>query len=104
MTFVKWGIDYTNPNWAGTAQGGPALRQEQTGQFSFSQQQIGPKITTEVCIDGVPVKKYQDMANDRKDLIRVLKRLLDCAVVDPEVSGVIGEAHQLLARMGESND
>lgn len=103
MSYVKWGIDYTNPNWAGTAQGGPAVRSESA--YTFQQQGMDlPRITTEVCIDGVPVKKYQDMANDRKDLIRALRRLLS-ALDDMNAHGAAyDEAKHLLARMGENND
>ena len=98
MSFVKWGIDYTNPNWAGTAPGGPTLRQEQTGQFSFSQQQIGPKITTEVCIDGVPVRTYNDMKKDRRDLIVLANKLIACCDEERDAA-LIQEAHALLARI-----
>ena len=76
MSFVKWGVELK-----------PAEL---------------PK--SELTISGVPVKSYVDMARDRADLIRVVKRLLTVATdVDPETCAILNEAEDLLARMGENN-
>jgi hypothetical protein len=100
MTFVKWGIEM-KPKVEDAKSYDP-FKQWPESDYTFIPRV--PQITTEVCIDGVPVKKYQDMANDRKDLIRALRRLLS-ALDDMNAHGAAyDEAKHLLARMGESND
>lgn len=103
MTFVKWGINYEpyKPEIKGAKPFDP-FKQWSAHEYTFAPSM--PKITTEVCIDGVPVKKYQDMQRDNKDLIRVLKRLLPDVEMTTENMVVVSEANLLLARMGENND
>ena len=96
MSFVKWGINTTYappPEWKSS--------EIKLADATFIPRM--PQITTEVCIDGVPVKKYQDIQRDNKDLIRVLKRLLPDVEMTTENMVVVSEANLLLARMGEDN-
>lgn len=100
MSFVKWGVDI-KPKAEDAGQADP-FKHWPASDYTFIPRM--PQITTEVCIDGVPVKRYQDMANDRKDLIRCLKCLVS-DVEEGEMDGVAyREAKHLLARLGENNE
>lgn len=94
MSFVKWGFDYQ-----------PKLDEIKFHEPGYRIPTITmPKITTEVCIDGVPVKKYTDMQRDNKDLIRCLKRVMQHVQMSEDTLADYSEARNLLARMGEADD
>lgn len=49
-------------------------------------------------IDGVPVRTYNDMKKDRRDLIVLANKLIACCDEERDAA-LIQEAHALLARI-----
>ena len=70
MAFVKWGFDYKSDE----------------------------PMKTSMSIDGVPVRRFLDMADDRKRLIGLVEKLLTCCDEERDAA-VMQEAHSLLERI-----